>query len=111
MSQATITITRGKRQAPNGTVYDTRPITIHTVLIDEREVYDGRSAAFTTAFEKGARARAAGHPQDTNPYPDHGSVTFSRAYWRHWKRGWEAADKTLATRYPPTKKGTPLANA
>lgn len=99
MSQATITITRGKRQVEPGWGQPNKPQTHHTVSINDREVLDTRNAAFASAFHKGATARAAGKPANHNPYPDYrtyrGSVTFSRAFARYWQDGWETADQAM----------------
>ncbi len=111
MSQESITITRGKRQVEPGWGQPRQLQTLYTIAIGEREALTTRNAAFVSAFEKGANARLAGKPASTNPYPDYrtdrGSVTFARAYWRHWKHGWEAADQALREQVVSHQKGTP----
>lgn len=103
MSQA-ITITRGKRQVEPGWGQPRQLQTLHTVTIGDREHLATRNAAFASAFTKGATARLAGQPASNNPYPDYrtdrGSVTFSRAFARYWREGWEAADQALQERVP-----------
>lgn len=48
--------------------------------------------AFFGAYKKGRKARAEGRPITTCPYgdlrTDRGGVTFSRAFIRAWKNGW-----------------------
>jgi hypothetical protein len=48
--------------------------------------------ALASAERKGAEARRSGEPRSANPYGDartlDGSVTFARAFWRAWDRGW-----------------------
>jgi len=52
---------------------------------------------FLSAFMKGRQARLDGKPASDNPYDDkrtyRGSVTFSRAWWRSWKEGWEVISR------------------
>lgn len=54
-----------------------------------------KSRAFQGAYWKGYQARLDGKPKES-PYPDHRGwnehVTFSRAFDRYWREGWEDAD-------------------
>lgn len=97
------TITRGKRQEPPRWGQPQQR-TLHTVTINGREALTTRNAAFASAFEKGATARLAGQPASNNPYPDYrtdrGSVTFSRAFARYWREGWDAAHHAVQAQYP-----------
>ena len=52
-----------------------------------------RNRAFRAAYERGRQAGNAGMPAEANPYPDHradsGCITWSRAFRKYWRRGWE----------------------
>jgi hypothetical protein len=51
-----------------------------------------KNRALISAFAKGMEARAKGEPSTANPYSDvrnyRGMITFSRAFYRFWNRGW-----------------------
>lgn len=55
--------------------------------------------AYKAAFSKGYIAACSGGPK-RNPYGDDrtcsGSVTFARAFWKAWERGWEKAQQDIA---------------
>lgn len=55
--------------------------------------------AFASAEAKGAKARQEGKPITANPYGDdrtwYGGVTFARAFWRSWRRGWQEEDEKI----------------
>ena len=56
--------------------------------------------AFLGAMKKGYQANERGVPIAGNPYGDdrthRGSVTFSRAFWKAWNRGWQTAQADRA---------------
>jgi hypothetical protein len=59
--------------------------------------------ALDGAFKKGRKARRQGKSVGANPYMDvrregpkfAGRVTFSRAFWKIWKEGWEYENKNI----------------
>jgi hypothetical protein len=61
-----------------------------------------RNQAFHGAYWKGYEARKKGKPK-VSPYPDWrtstGEVTFSRAFDRYWREGWEDADEKCKLDY------------
>lgn len=65
----------------------------------KRPVYAGatkmRKRFGIAAFRKGWMAAMSGIKREANPYPDYrtggGQVTFSRAYRRHWFKGYDVA--------------------
>lgn len=56
--------------------------------------------AMQGAFARGARAAEAGVAADANPYRDRrgdsGQVTFSRAFRRAWREGWDSVRRHVA---------------
>lgn len=67
-----------------------------------RELKSRSTPAFRSAWLKGLHAGLAGRPKKSNPYGDDrtlsGRITFARAFWREWGRGWAAAREHLAGR-------------
>jgi hypothetical protein len=62
-----------------------------------------RGSALRGAFRKGWEAFWAGRTLLSNPYPDkrtryQNSVTFSRAFRRHWAEGWRAGEQEASRR-------------
>lgn len=56
--------------------------------------------AFAKAKFKGAEARATGQSRNMCPYPDHRGgyhemATWSRAFQRYWRDGWDETDAVL----------------
>lgn len=53
--------------------------------------------AFKGAYRKGFEARLDGKERSANPYDynDTGpqGVTFARAFWRHWSKGYDDAER------------------
>lgn len=67
-----------------------------------RESFNNR--AFAGAYRKGFVARLDGEERWKNPYErdNYGpqGVTFSRAFWRRWNKGWDDADRYLEEHEP-----------
>jgi hypothetical protein len=63
----------------------------------EIPIHNKRNRAFQGAFKKGYLAFHDGKRLEENPYPDwrtyRGSVTYSRAFWRCWRAGFERAER------------------
>lgn len=61
---------------------------------------DFSNPAFKGAYRKGFEARLDSRDRTSNPYnrDNYGpqGVTFSRAFWRHWNKGFDDADRYLS---------------
>ena len=71
------------------------------------------SPALLGAYRKGRDARRAGDPRTSCPYKDkrgghHGHVvTFSRAFMRMWRDGWDDERASVPERYCIRRKTPP----
>jgi len=59
-----------------------------------------RTPQFEAAYQKGRTARREGKPINANAYGDwrtrRGGITWARAFWRVWQKGWVDEDEGRA---------------